>query len=40
MDTLKVEKFTKPDPVYKDLDYLYYVVSDKDYYYQIIYSGG
>ncbi|MCK9467281.1 MAG: hypothetical protein M0P94_03040 [Candidatus Absconditabacterales bacterium] len=38
MDTLKVEKFTKPDPTYKDLKYVYYVVSDKDYYYQIIYS--
>lgn len=38
MDTLKVEKFTKPDPTYKDLEYVYYVVSDKDYYYQITYS--
>jgi hypothetical protein len=38
MDTLKVEKFTKPDPTYKDLKYVYYVVSDKDYYYQITYS--
>ena len=38
LDSLKVEKFTKPDSSDKDLEYVYYVVSDKDYYYQIIYS--
>ena len=38
MDTLKVEKFKDPNPVYEYLDY-YYVVSDNDYYYQVIDSG-
>jgi len=38
MDTLQVEKFKDPNPVYDYLDN-YYVISDKDYYYQIIDSG-
>lgn len=38
METLKVEKFKDPYPVYEYLDY-FYVISDKYYYYQIIDSG-